>query len=380
MMLTFVLPKRLEDLGAPLDTVGRIMSMWGWAPMLLIPVIGHFMDRYGRKPFALTGALLMAISSIGFALASTPDWPVYACRAVQGLGFVMGYTAITAAQADLSPGSVLPRVYLVTGIWALLMHVIGPVAGELIYRQFGYAPVAWLALAASLVAAGMILVLPESRKANPAGTTPAVPGGIIRFMRERGILPVLFFNLVEVAAYTATVTFIMTFARAQGLPSTRLFFFAYPLMGIALRLLFSRAPGRFGTQRVIYATMIFYVAGIGSLAWLQTPAHLFIAGLAVGAGITFVNPLLSALAIERAGDPAYTGRISGWFVFAWCLGGTLAPLLFGIVAGHAGYPAMFLAVAAMLLAGNLLFAWSDWRLARTVSAPLFPPMRGTPLR
>ncbi len=367
-MSFYVLPKHLEDIGATRDEVGRIMSMWGWPALFLVPFIGHWMDVIGRKPFVMAGTLLMAVSAFGFAGVTGIGWPVYALRAALGTGFIVSYAAAVSMQVDLSPPRDLPFVFLITGVWALTTHLAGPVVAEWLHAEFGFRVVGYSAAAVSLAAAANFLVIPDTHVRHETEGEKAPPAAdIFRFMSERKILPVLLLNLIEVASYTAVATFIIVYCRSKGMASGRGFFIAYPLMAIALRLAAGRAQERFGQHALIYGTMVFYVLSIGLVPLIEAPWQLFLMGLGFGVGVTYVNPLLNALAIERARNPAYSGRITSWFIWAWCLGGTMSPVVFGHIAQKWGYSTMFVSVAGMLLTGNLVF----WRNERRIpEAPL----------
>lgn len=366
-MAFYVLPKHLEDIGAGPGDVGRIMSLWGWAAIFIIPFLGHWLDRIGRRPFALGGSLLMAVSAAGLAGTSEVNWEVYLHRCLLGTGFIVTYTSAVAIQADMTPSRHLPVVFMITGVWALMTHLAGPVISEWIYTGYGFRWVGWLGVATAVISFVIFLRIPELPRPPRTGKHPPMHD-IFRFMRERGIVPVLVFNLVEVATYTAVATFILVFSRSRGLASGQAFFIAYPVVAIILRLMAGRAQDRFGTHRVIYGSMVFYVGSIALMPLMRETWQLFLLGSAFGAGVTYVNPLLNALAISRARDAAYAGRITAWFIWAWCVGGVLAPLVFGFIAGRWGYEAMFLSVAVMLLGGNLIFAWNERRVEKAPSA------------
>jgi predicted MFS family arabinose efflux permease len=271
----------------------------------------------------------------------------------------VSYAAATTMQVDLAPARELPFVFLITGVWALCAHLAGPVAAEWLHAELGFRAVGYGAAAVSLLAAVNFLLLPDPHVRNEAGAAPPPAMEIFRFMSERNILPVLLFNLIEVASYTAVATFIIVFCRTKGMESGRAFFIAYPLMAIVLRLSAGRAQERFGEHTVIYGTMVFYVMSIALVPLIGTPWQLFLVGLGFGAGVTYVNPLLNALAIGRAKNPAYSGRITAWFIWAWCLGGTLSPVIYGYVAQRWGYTVMFVSVAAVLFSGNVIFWWNE---------------------
>ncbi len=368
----FVLPRHLEDIGAGRDEIGRIMSMWGWAAIVLILPVGHWLDRIGRKPFAAAGAIAMAAAAVGLARVTEISWVVYALRCLLGTGFIVAYTAAVAMQVDRAPAKDIPRVFLLTGVCALVMHISGPVLGEWLYRHHGFAAFSYTAAAVSLVAAVVFLSMTDIHRPAPrepgSGDGPGEASSL-QVIKEKNLLPLLTLNLIEVGSYTAVATFVLVFVRTKGLVSGGEFFIAYPVMAILLRLLFGGVPGRFGPSAAIHSTMVFYILSIALMPLVSEPWHLLLAGAGFGIGVTFVNPVLNALAVQRMGDPRWAGRVNGWFVLAWCIGGTLSPVVFGLVAEAAGYPVMFLSVAALLFAGNVIFAIGERRASPGGGSP-----------
>ena len=83
-MLGFVLPVYGREIGANAVQIGLFFSVFSLMMVLLRPLVGVGLDRYGRRPFVLLGLAGNAASMLTFAL-SGQVWCVVVARAVQGV-------------------------------------------------------------------------------------------------------------------------------------------------------------------------------------------------------------------------------------------------------------------------------------------------------
>jgi MFS family permease len=88
----------------PATEIGLMMSVFTAPAILVIPLLGALIDRYGRKPILVPALLLFGVS--GTALAVTTDFlAVLVLRALQGLGFAGILPVVITSIGDLYDGS-----------------------------------------------------------------------------------------------------------------------------------------------------------------------------------------------------------------------------------------------------------------------------------
>jgi MFS family permease len=89
--------------GVSAAEIGLVMSVFTAPAILVIPLLGVLIDRYGRKPILVPALLLFGLS--GTALAFTTDFTVVlALRALQGLGFAGILPVVITSIGDLYEG------------------------------------------------------------------------------------------------------------------------------------------------------------------------------------------------------------------------------------------------------------------------------------
>lgn len=118
LQLTFgiydvVWPLYLIDLGADVAWIGVSFMLLGLPSMVLAPVFGRFVDRWGSIPFVIAGCLVMVGAGITFASATEPLLPSAAATVEAGFSALLG----TALFAMVASGSPEGRTALAQGIY-----------------------------------------------------------------------------------------------------------------------------------------------------------------------------------------------------------------------------------------------------------------------
>ena len=90
--------------GVSAAEIGLVMSVFTAPAILVIPLLGVLIDRYGRKPVLVPALLLFGLSGTGLAL-TTDFTVVLVLRALQGLGFAGILPVIITSIGDLYNGS-----------------------------------------------------------------------------------------------------------------------------------------------------------------------------------------------------------------------------------------------------------------------------------
>ena len=162
-----VLPLIADDLGVSPSTVGVLVGVGTGAELVLFPVAGYLMDRYGRL-FAMVPAFsLLAIGLVMLALADSAS-TVGAASIVAGLGNGLSAGTLRTLSSDLAPLD--SRAPFLAGMIALqdLGRVFGPLVVGLTAHAVGLGGSA--AVLAAILLMGLshiVLVVGETRDLSP---------------------------------------------------------------------------------------------------------------------------------------------------------------------------------------------------------------------
>ncbi|HET7876049.1 MAG TPA: MFS transporter, partial [Methylomirabilota bacterium] len=158
-------------------------------------------------------------------------------------------------------------------------------------------------------------------------------------------------------------TFLPTFAERLGVTGLGLFYTAYAVAAMLVRVAGGRLIDTRGRRAVIVPSMFVQTVATSILALVAIFAHpgtampvlpfLFVAGFLAGGAHGFLYPGLSALLMDVTPE-GRRGSAVGIFSSVFLVGNALGSIAFGYVAHGLGYRVMWTTLAALLLAGSLV--------------------------
>jgi len=349
-LLLSVTPMYAAGVGAGTAGAGLVTSvllLGTVAAELAAPVL---MRRYGYWAMLVAGALLLGVP----ALALLPGGSlvvIVAVSAIRGLGFGLCTVMTGALTAVLLPPDRRGEGLGLFGVVATAPGIVALPGGVWLAGHTGMATVVVMAAATALVPLTVFRWLagrPGSPEAEAASTGSGRPDGLLAGLRQPGQLrPFLIFAASTVAA-GVVVSFLPLATGVSGnVAAAGLLLQA--LTATISRWWAGRRGDRTGHARLLVPALAIASLGMITMLWLASPAAviagmcLFGAGFGIGQNATF------ALMIERV-PASGAGPASALWNLAYDAGYGAGPVLFGLLAGHTGYPAAFALTAVPMLA------------------------------
>jgi MFS family permease len=364
MNLFLLLPIHVQQMGGDEAHVGLVQGAYSLAGILFQPLVGLWVNRLGRGFFMRLGALLLALSAVGFVLSHSI--PFHALlRALQGLAFSAFFVASYIHIVDLVPVERRGWALGIFGLSGLTSTALAPLLGEAVVRHAGFR---WCFVLAALLAFGAFVIIVRTR-----GIRPPAPGGGPGLEELRDGLRELYRVHMVLGFFfglgTGTMfTFLPTFAEQLGVTGLGLFYTAYSAAAVAVRVFGGDLIDTRGRRAVIVPCMIIFAAAVCIFALLagavgpgvRVPVlpFLFLAGLLGGAAHGFLYPALSALLVDVTLE-ARRATAVGIFSAVCLLGNAVGAVAFGYIAQGAGYAPMWTALAVVLSGGIV----ASYRLA-----------------
>jgi len=331
-----VLPVMAQEFGVTAVWVGVLLSINRFARLIInfsLVRLSHILDLRGM---AILGALLGALSTVGYA-AFSGLWLLLLARIVWGLSFSMlrlmtqGYATmdrqVMARYLGLSASVIEagPVLVYTAGVW--LVNLVGPRETFLAIGLFG------------LVALWPAFKLPKNLDNPP-------PQRSIRWPRYE--------DIVAFATYFARSGILMTtasllFYETEGDAGTAVFFGGLVLLGPRLfRVLAAPFVGRladFVGVAPVYLTGLL----LGGVGFLGVGLGLTVSGLTLAVvGGSIASLLLPAIAVGRGQDEALLDLAS---IATWGdLGAALGALAGGSLVAYLSLTDIYLAMAVVLIA------------------------------
>lgn len=354
-----LLPLYIEGLGGSEIEIGVVMGLYSAAGIVCQPLMGAWVDAFGRRPFMRFGTAVVAATELLSLVAGSPS--VFGLmRLAQGVGFSAFFVSSYTMVIDLVPVERRGWALGIYGVAGLSSTALAPLAGEWVVRHFGFRALFVMAAALTGVAAALSWRIPERR-----GRIDAVPG---RLPSMRGSLEDLLrlpmaITLLFGLGSGALFTFMPTFAESLGVTTLALFYTAYAGAAMLVRLAAGGLIDSRGRRAVIVPSMLIQAFATAILAALglllargtQVPVlpFLFLGGLLAGGAHGFLYPGLAAL-VTDATAPARRGKVVGLFSAAVLGGNALGAFVFGFVARWLGYGGMWMVLSLMLTVGFFL--------------------------
>lgn len=346
-------------------TLTSVFAVYALALLGALLVVGSLSDHLGRRPVLLVALVVQIAAMLAFAGAQGVGW-LFVARILQGLATGTAMGAITAALLDLQPRS-KPWMGALVGAAAPLSGLaLGALCAGLL-ADYGPSPlrlVFWLLVAAFVMAALAVLILPETVTREP-GWRRALRPQLAVPRRMRGAFVAALPSLAATWALGGLILSLgpsLTAAAlghrshlAGGLP---IFVMAgiSAVASIRVRAASARATARGG--------LVALIAGVGlALAALSAGSSLLflggaaIAGLGFGPAFAGVFRMLTGLAPadQRAGltSSVLTASYLAFSLPALVAGIAVTDLGLRETAEIYGAALIALAVLALALSGGL---------------------------
>jgi MFS family permease len=354
-----LLPIYIQQLGGNEIQIGLVMGVYSAVGIVCQPLIGPWVDVIGRRPFMLVGIALNIAAAL---LAAAPGGVglLALVRALQGVGLSLYFVAAFSYVVDIVPTARRGWALGVYGISGFVSTAVAPLIGEWVVRTAGFRTLFLLSALLAVVPAVLVWPLPETPRIGVLSgrLAPGAMRAALEDVVHRHMLLAMFFGLGSGTIFA----FLPTFAEDLNVTTLSLFYTAYSVAAIVVRLAGGRLIDTRGRRAVIVPSTFVQALATGLLALLgvlvtrtsATPVLpvLFVAGLLSGGAHGFLYPALAAL-VTDATPPARRGAVVGLFSAVMLVGQTVGAFAFGYVANALGYGSMWALLTALLLLGGL---------------------------
>ncbi len=340
VFLSFALPIFAKSAGATALEIGGLFSAFTFVVLIVRPLVGLGLDRYGRKKFIIGAFIVYGATNLIFSAVfsfSNPLQGLYLGRVVQGLGASFMLITVDTITSDLTT----PEIRAEAMGRNTEQQVRGGMAGLVIWfvvAGFMPTPAAWnitfLVYAGMSLAAALVLYrrLPETgpmaREANAGpgslgrGAAPRLDSNLIKLMIAGFFLS--FANALIEPIYLIYLqdrfTMDMTVLAWAFFPAGLVFMFLPSRLG-KLSDRFSR-PILMATGLTVAGTLYISLPMLPSLAWLVVLYTLSATGWALA------QPQMTAMVGDLSHEDR-RGRVFGMYQMFSGIGLSVGPLVGG---------------------------------------------------
>ena len=327
-----VLPTLMNELQLSGQVIGYLTAAFAIAQLIVSPLAGKAVDKYGRKIMIVLGLFIFGISEFLFGLGKTIE-VLFISRVLGGISAAFIMPAVTAFIADITTMETRPKALGYMSAAISTGFIIGPGIGGFL-ADFGTRVPFYFAGALGTTAAilSIILLREPERNTENAENAPAQTSGFKRILEPMYL-----------------IAFILIFVASFGLAAFESFFslfvdhkFGFTPMDIAIIitggaifgavaqvLLFDRLAQKWGEIKLIRYSLILS----GVLVFLMTVVSSYFAILLVTCivfiGFDLFRPAVTSYLSKIAGnEQGFVGGMNSMFtslanIFGPILGGML---------------------------------------------------------
>lgn len=346
-----VLPLHVRSLQASDIAVGMVTAAGPAGELAMRWVSAPLLERYAPRVIMLYCSAALAFISLAYGFVPTVSLVVL-LTLLHGAS-IGGFGTGAATQILVGTNSEESRTLALSAyaLARMTAQIAAPAVGLTLATRISTSTVlVWAA-----VAGAAALVPLWAVRSHPSGSRES--GGNVRELLKTVLRALQDRVLVgAVLAYTAWAftmaglgSFLPLFGRERGIMNVAFFFTTSGILNIIGTLLLGPLMSRFGRDRLLDASAVFIVSGIGLVLAAWTPMALVIAGVLFGLGTFSVYPCLAAVAVGRL--PQSTGTAIVLFMTGMDIGMSLGSLVSGVIARGLGYSAVFVTGAVLSCLG-----------------------------
>ena len=345
-----VLPRLVErELGGGSAEIGLAFGVWAIGMLVVRPFGGYMLDRIGRRPVMIGGALALVVAQLLHTPAAGTGelWVLLVVRVFSGAASSVMYLSQATVATELPPAEHRDRVFGLFSTVVLVGFAVGQVFGEIVMQAHGFAWAFALAAAFCGSTAVVACVLPETRPPD------AVPAANVRDLFHPVAARVGVVNMLVFVGFLGFNAFIADYGEEFGIEDARWLLLTYSVVVMGMRsvsgLAFVRFPRRW-LATFAHGTVII---GALLLATASSTAWLYAAAVVLAIGLAWNVPLMILIAVDSASDAERSRAVATVTTFG-DLANALGTLALGFVADAFGYEGMYVVVAGSALAALVL--------------------------
>lgn len=350
--LFFLFPLFLKQMQASESRIGFIMGMNSVVIIFVRPLVGNLIDKRGRKAISLVGLAILILVFPFFLLIRDPGWLPVVLRAVTGLGWGVGMTAIVTLCSDLAPVERLGHSMGIIGIAGILSHALGPWLGEEIIKRAGFSGLFVCCEIMAILAFICMCLTPEVKKMN--NDSDSSGWQVLKQLTIPLIIIICAIPMVHGAVRGSVVYFISLFIKSLQIEKVGPFFVAFSLAAILTRIGIGGVSDRYGRKRVILPAVLIISVNLFLITLINNPFMVILTGFIGGFGQGLLFPALTTYLIDILGHN-HRGFAISLYLTLFDIGIGFGSPFFGAISQRYGFQVMYMIAAVVFILVTIIF-------------------------
>ena len=289
-------------------------------------------------------------------------YPLMVLRFLHGFSYGFASTAVATIVTGM-----IPDAHKGEGVGYFMLSntlgtAVGPFLGMALSQSFGMGGVFAGCVATAVASLVALLGFRPGAAASPGNASAPKSEHGIRLLIEPAAVPIAISACLVFFGYSAVLTFLTSFANAEGLEGAASFFFvAYAIAMFVSRLFTGKLFDRRGSLVVMVPSFILAAAGFALVGIAPNGACLLAGAALLGFGIGTVQSCGLTIAVQRTPIGRLSFANSTYYALTDA-GVGIGPLVLGLLIPCLGYRGLYLCMAGVVA---IAFAWYlgvEWRM------------------
>lgn len=342
-----------NDLSAPADQIGILMSMFAYTALVCRFIAGPTMNAFNRKIIAMCAMLLFAVVYFGYAaspaiaevLHMEVIYVLILFRALQGLANAFCNACCMAVVADCLPKDKFSTGMGFYGCATIIANAFGPMLGSASRAAIGVNKTYYIVIVVQLIAVLLMCLVKTAPRPKVKFKL-----NVRNMVAKEALLPTFIYFLCAVG-YAAMNAFLLVYDEERGVVGASLYFTVYSFAQLVTRPFVGKLADQYGFVKVTVPCAALTAVSMIMVAHAMSLPMLLLSAIISAAGFGGFQPVVQGLCIKAVG-PDRRGSATSTNFIGLDLSSIVAPTITGYVASVVGYvPAMWYAMTAFILLG-----------------------------
>lgn len=353
-----VLPTIMNELHLSGTMVGYLVAAFAMTQLLVSPIAGQWVDKYGRKRMIVIGLIIFSFSELLFGLGKTVE-VLFASRLLGGVSAAFIMPAVTAFIADITTLETRSKAMGYMSAAISTGFIIGPGIGGFL-ADIGPRVPFFAAAVVALIAAIVSFTFLKEPERHKQGMIKEKTTGLKRIFNPLYFIAfmIIFIASLGLAAFDSLFSLFVDHKFGFTPKDIAIIITGGGLVGaIAQVVLFDNLTKRYGEVKLIRYAFIFSAILVVVTTMVNSYASILLATIFIFVGFDLMRPAVTAYLSKVAGNEQ--GFVSGMNSMFTSFGNMFGPIMGGILFDiDLDYPFYFAALALVVGIG-LTYFWKQ---------------------
>lgn len=354
-----VTPTIMNELNISGTVVGYMVSAFALAQLIVSPISGRWVDKYGRKPMIIIGLLIFSISEFLFGIGETVE-VLFISRILGGISAAFIMPAVTAFIADITTTSTRPKALGYMSAAISTGFIIGPGIGGFLAEIGTRLPFFFAAGFGLFATILSLFTLKEPERNYKAEDQPKQKSGFSRILSPMYFIAfmVILISSFGLASFESLFALFVDHKFGFTAKDIAIVISLGAIVGVIVQVgLFDRLTQWFGEIRLIRYSLILSTILVLVLTYVTSYWSILLVTMVVFVGFDLMRPAVTTYLSRIAGnEQGFVGGMNSMFT---SIGNIIGPIIGGILFDiDLNYPFYF-ATTVLAIGIALTFLWKS---------------------